>query len=266
MSLFFVAALAATVVGCSGEGPCERAAGGSEMSQPVASADVSFGPGLLVVPRYPGSSVERVWPFPAMNLHYGHLFATTDQGIGMYAVNEGPWRVGVSLAPHFGRHHHDGPRVSQLAEIGTAAAVKMSAGYGLGPFTLSAAVARDVGGSNGLTFDTGLAWRWQLSPRVTASLGANATAGNRRDLQTWFGVTQTEAARSGLAQYSVKAGIQSAGPSLLVNYALNATWSLQAFLSDQRLLHQAANSPVVERRRLPTIFLGAARHFGPRRG
>jgi hypothetical protein len=40
--------------------------------------------------------------------------------------------------------------------------------------------------------------------------------------------------------------------------------------TSQRLLHQATNSPVVERRpgverrRLPSLFLGATRHFGSR--
>jgi outer membrane scaffolding protein for murein synthesis (MipA/OmpV family) len=264
MSLFFVSMLAATVVGCPGNGPCESATDGPAVSQPVSPSDINIGPGLVVVPRYPGSRVERVWPFPAMNMSYGHLFATTDKGIGMYVVNNDPWQVGVSFAPHFGRHHDDGVRVSRLDDIGTAIGARVSAGYRFGPFTLSAAVIRDLGGSNGLTFDTGFAWRWQLSPRLLASLGANATAGNRRYLQTWFGVTPAEAAVSGLAQYSVRSGIQSAGPILFVNYALNATWSLQAYLSDQRLLHQVANSPMVECRRLPTMFLGAIRHFGSR--
>jgi outer membrane scaffolding protein for murein synthesis (MipA/OmpV family) len=77
-------------------------------------------------------------------------------------------------------------------------------------------------------------------------------------------VTPAESAVSGLAQYSVRSGIESAGPNLFVNYALDATWSLQAYLSDQRLLHQVANSPVVERKRLPTMFLGAVHHFGSR--
>lgn len=227
----------------------------------VSSADVSIGPGLEMVPRYPGADVERVWPFPTFNVNYGHLFATTDKGIGMYALNNDPWQVGVSLAPRFGRHHYDGRKVSRLDEIGAAVDPKVFARYRLGPFTLSAGVIRDLGGSNGLTLDAGFAWRLQLSPRLTASLGASATAGNRRYLQTWFGVTPAEAAVSGLASYSVRSGIQSAGPNLFVNYALNATWSLQAFLSDQRLLHQAASSPVVERRSMPTLFLGAARQM-----
>jgi outer membrane scaffolding protein for murein synthesis (MipA/OmpV family) len=223
-----------------------------------------MGPGLVIVPRYPGSRVERVWPFPALDVSHGHLFATTDKGIGMYAVADDPWQVGVSLAPHLGRHHEDGPRVSRLDDIGAAVAARVFAGYRFGAFTLSAAFIRDLGGSNGLTFETGLAWRWQLSPRLLASVGANATAGNRQYLQTWFGVTPAESAVSGLAQYSVRSGIESAGPNLFVNYALDATWSLQAYLSDQRLLHQVANSPVVERKRLPTMFLGAVHHFGSR--
>jgi outer membrane scaffolding protein for murein synthesis (MipA/OmpV family) len=199
-----------------------------------------------------------------MNVSYGHLFATADKGVGMYAVNNSPWQVGVSLAPHLGRHHEDGARVSRLDEIGTAVDARVFAGYRFGPFTLSAAVIRDLGGSNGLTLDTGLAWHWQLSPRLLGSVGMNATAGNRQYLQTWFGVTPAEAAVSGLAQYSVRSGMQSAGPNPFVNYALSTTWSLQAYLSDQRLLHEAANSPLVERRRLPTMFLGAVRHFGSR--
>lgn len=264
MSSLLVSMLAATVVGCPADGPCESATDGPPSSRPVSSSDINIGPGLVVVPRYPGSHVERVWPFPAMNVSYGHLFATTDKGIGMYAVNNAPWQVGVSLAPHFGRHHDDGVRVSRLDTIGTAVDARVSADYQFGPFTLSAAVLRDLGGSNGSMFETGFAWRWQLSPRLLAFLGANAIAGNRRYLQTWFGVTPAEAAASGLAQYSVRSGIQSAGPNLFVNYALSPSWSLQADLSDQRLLHQVANSPVVERRRLPTIFLGAIRHFGSR--
>lgn len=264
MSAFLVSLLAATVVGCPGDGPCASATDGPARSQPVSSSDINIGPGLVLVPRYPGSRVERAWPFPALNLTYGQLFATTDKGIGLYAVNNDRWQVGVSLAPHLGRHHDDGARVSRLDEIGAAVGARVSAGYRFGAFTLSAAAIRDVGGSNGLTLETGVTWRWQLSPRLLASVGASATAGDRRYLQTWFGVTPAEAAMSGLPRYSVRSGIQSAGPNLFVNYALSTTWSLQAYLSDQRLLHAVANSPVVERNRLPTMFLGALRHFGSR--
>src|SRR5690348_6829893 len=81
MSLFFVSMLAATAVGCSADAPCEPAMmparDSPPPSQPLLSSDINIGPGLVVVPRYPGSRVERVWPFPALNVSYGHLFATT---------------------------------------------------------------------------------------------------------------------------------------------------------------------------------------------
>lgn len=235
---------------------------------PPAGADdswrVNAGPGLVITPQYPGSKGERSMPLPMLDIAYGQcLFLSTGRGLGAYFVNRQDWQIGSSLWFRRGRHHDEGAKVTELGDIGTAAEAQLFANYNLGPAAFGATLAKDLGGSDGLTLDASADWRLPLSARVQASLGAESSFGSSRYMQTWFGVTPDQARASGLAEYSPGAGFRSAGPTASLNYVLTRRWTFSARVADDFLIGKAANSPVIDRKAMPMAAIGVTYRFLP---
>jgi MipA family protein len=225
---------------------------------------VNAGPAVTVVPQYPGSRGELTLPLPWVDLAYKQcLFLNTNHGLGAYIVNRGNLQLGSSLWFRRGRFHDESAGVANLDDIATAPQGQLFARYQLGSIILGTTLARDFGGSSGLTIDTTVGWQLQLSPRAQVALGAQTSYGNSRYMQAWFGVTPEQARASGLSQYSPGSGFTSVGPTASLNYVLSQRWTLSARVVENVLTSKASDSPIVERNALPTIAIGVAYHFLP---
>ena len=64
-------------------------------------------------------------------------------------------------------------------------------------------------------------------------------------MQGYFGVTDAQAARSGLTRFDSKSGIKDAGIYVKVSYALSQQWQIDGQLGYWQLLNDAADSPLV---------------------
>jgi len=225
---------------------------------------VSAGPALVVAPQYPGSRGELTLPLPMLDVTYGRcLFLNSDHGLGAYVVNRNGWQVGTSLWFRRGRYHDESSRIADLDDINTATQGRLFASYTAGPIVLGTTLARDFGGSSGLTIDANAAWRHQLSPSTQISMGVQGTYGNSRYMQAWFGITPDQAHASQLPEYSPGAGLRSVGPTASVSTVLSHRWTVVAHVSDEFLTSKANNSPIVERNSLPTVAVGVVYRFLP---
>lgn len=81
-------------------------------------------------------------------------------------------------------------------------------------------------------------WELRLGPR--AVWGTNAFA------ETYFGVTASEAASSGLDQYQAAGGLLGAGFEASARYRFNELWGVEAAVRGDLLLNDAADSPITE--------------------
>jgi MipA family protein len=225
---------------------------------------IDAGPAVVIAPQYPGSRGELTLPVPFVDVAYGQcLFLNTNHGLGAYIVNRANLQLGSSLWFRRGRFHDESARVANLDDIATAPQGQLFARYQLGPTILGTTLARDFGGSSGLTIDTIVGWQLQLSPRAQVTLGAQTSYGNSRTMQAWFGVTPEQARASGLSQYSPGSGFTSVGPTASLNYVLSQRWTFSARVAENVLTSKASDSPIVERNALPTIAIGTAYHFLP---
>jgi outer membrane protein len=225
---------------------------------------VEAGPGLVVTPQYPGSRGELTLPVPMVDLDYRRcLFLNTEHGLGGYAVNREGLQLGSSLWFRRGRFHDESARIADLGDIDNALQGQVFVRYRHGPIVLGTTLARDFGGSSGLTVEPSILWQLQPSPRVHLALGAQGFYGNGRYTQAWFGITAAQARASGLTEYSPGAGFTSAGPIASLTYVLSPRWTLRAHLAENFLTAKASDSPIVERNALPTIAIGATYHFLP---
>lgn len=93
--------------------------------------------------------------------------------------------------------------------------------------------------------------------------GPRAEFGSARFMRSYFGVTQDESAASGLAAYRPGGGLQSLGAEIGVYQPLTADWGITGALRYDRLLGDAAASPIVQQgsRDQMTVNIGLTRHF-----
>jgi outer membrane protein len=76
----------------------------------------------------------------------------------------------------------------------------------------------------------------------------------------FYGVSATDATRSGVAAYSAGAGTSPFG-ALMIETPLNPEWSLNTYLKRKWLSNSIANSPLVSERTVDNIFVSISRHF-----
>lgn len=72
-------------------------------------------------------------------------------------------------------------------------------------------------------------------------------------MQTWYGVSSTQAANSRFGAYNAKGGLVSSGADLTWTLPLNEQTKLSTQLSMDYLGKKAADSPIVDRR-LQTVL------------
>ena len=135
-------------------------------------------------------------------------------------------------------------------------ALRLRQGWG----TLRAELVHDVGGASGgyeARLGYGYEWRsgpWSVRPDVSVSW---------RDakLNNYYYGVQANEARAGRAAYAPGSGTQ-AQLGLYGSYDVSERWRLLAGVSATLLGASVKSSPIVEKRVLPSVYIGAAYDFG----
>lgn len=223
---------------------------------------VRAGPGVLVVPKYPGAADSDVLPIVDADITFGRLFLNSWHGAGAYLVDNGRRQAGVSLWLRLGRDRGDSERVSSLDPIDAAPAAHAFYTENIGSLALSASVTQTLAKGGGVTADGSVAWRFQPYKTTRMQVGIRATAGDQHYMRTWFGIDASQAQRSGFAEYPIEAGLSSVGGFAAVIHEFSPDWIATAFAGCDVLVGDAADSPVVEREMMPMFSLGVLRRFG----
>jgi outer membrane protein len=106
-----------------------------------------------------------------------------------------------------------------------------------------------------------LGYSTELSTNVRLGLGVAATFANAEYMQSYFGVTAAQAARSGYALYKPDAGLRDVRANLSLSYRFNPNISATAGVSTSTLLGDVSNSPLVRQKSTTTGLLAVAFSF-----
>ncbi|WP_244480444.1 MipA/OmpV family protein [Rhizobium sp. Root1220] len=96
----------------------------------------------------------------------------------------------------------------------------------------------------GLVADLGADWFQPVMEGVVVSAGPRMTLGNSTFMKQNFGVSATEAANSSFPQFDAGAGVESVGFTVAATYTINPQWSVQLYNRYDRLVSDAADSPI----------------------
>jgi outer membrane protein len=100
--------------------------------------------------------------------------------------------------------------------------------------------------------------------RLTLSAGPRFTWESTNATSPYFGIDAVQAMATGLPAFNAKGGAHSVGAGGQVSYRINPQWEVHAYVEYERLLGDAAKSPLVKLRGSPnqtTVGIGASYAF-----
>jgi len=225
------------------------------------------GVGISALPDYEGSNDNSAAAFPLIDIEQPGTFfvkgasintndGLTSAGITLLHItysdepnNTTQLLIGPFIRANSGRDKDDNEILNGLGDIDASAGVGafMMLSSGSLRFNLAAA-PQDAGDNNDgllVTFDA--AYTSSVSNQLTLSSGLSTSWADDDYMQGYFGVTNTQAASTGLAQFDGKAGFKDIGINFRATYTLSKHWVIDGQMGYWRLLNDAADSPIVDK-------------------
>ncbi len=206
------------------------------------------GAGVSYQPHDPTGSRYETRPVPYVDLDWGAVSLSTDDGLTWSALNSNGFTAGPYLNYLQGRTSNgslQGLRnVSDMAEVGGFIQ------YAPADFwRVYARVGQAVGGGHsqsGALGKVGGELGYPLGGGIIGSSGLAANFADARQTQTYFGVDANESAASGLRAYNASGGFQNVTLTQSFAFPLAPNWSLLTSASWVRLVGSAADSSIVK--------------------
>ncbi len=214
--------------------------------------NVTLGARVGVGPAFPGAKTGGLAIAPVFSLGRGlgsRWLSMVDDNISLGLANGANWRAGVTGRALWQRRERDDHALKGLGDIGFGFEAGGFAEY----YPLSWLRARAELRRGFIAHD---ALMGDLKLDAFAKLGDNwiAAAGPRLSLaagdyqRTYFGVTPQQSAASGLPNFQPKGGILSYGAAAQVTYRWTPRLESTAYATANRLVGDAAESPLVTER------------------
>jgi outer membrane protein len=230
---------------------------------------IDLGVGALMMPKYLGSKDYKISPIPYLGVNYKDFIVFTPiDGLRVNVVNAYGFKAGPDLNYRGGRTFSDDRRY--LGGLGTIDPTLEAGGfvsYAFNPlFSVSGDIQKgilSIGGGKLKTLAPGLVEKSRGNDGVKISLGADLSAPPLFDdrlflsagprlayfdetyAQAEFGVSANESLASGYKAFTPKAGIGQAGLAVMARYRVTDHVVLVVNSEYDRLVGDAAKSPIV---------------------
>jgi outer membrane protein len=245
-----------TLLACAVTAPTAMAY--DEVSGDIAAKAGGFlGLGIAYRPDYEGSDDHEaeIAPFGRYNMESGRYISLGGTAGSERAARlkmniltkDTNWEVGPVIQYRLKRDNVDNNQVDDMHAVHSETEAGGFVGWRTGGLFLSMTGVYDISGeSDGtLVYFNGL-YRMPVSSRFEVAAGAQTTWASDKYMDAYFGVSPSNADRSGLPQYSADKGLKDAGVSLIGHYKFTKTWGVIGNVSYTRMLNDAEDSPLVK--------------------
>ncbi len=207
---------------------------------PGVDLSLRLGIGGKVAPDYEGSDDYELKPWPIFSLEFLRL-----PGIGEFG---GP-STGFSIGPSFNfvgeRKETDNPALIGLGNVSAAVELGARIGFETEIVEAFAALRHGIGGHHGIVGDLGVNAILRPMDRLEVRAGPRASFADGEYFNTYFSVTPAQSAASGLPAFDAGSGFKSVGLEAEVTYDFTDHWRGHLGAGWDRLVGDAANSPIV---------------------
>ncbi len=138
-------------------------------------------------------------------------------------------------------------KVDKMSKVKGTTEAGALVGFRDGPWEAQLSFAADVGNEyDGYLIYLNGAYTATVNNDFKLKFGVRTTYADENYMDTYFGVSSSDAARSGLKRYSADSGMKDVGVSVTAIYALNKSWGITGGIAFSRLLGDAKKSPLVD--------------------
>lgn len=218
--------------------------------------EITLGAGAANLPEYPGSDEYETRGLPVVSVRYKRFFlggapgSGSPAGLGAYLYDGETFRLGavVSVDGTKPREESDDVRLRGLGDIDAAVRAGVFSSYRVANWlTLRASALTDVSNKQqGTTANIDVEFTYRPTPRLTLSGGPGLTWADEDYMQTFFGITEEQAARSGLAVYMPEASVSIVRLSFGAQYQFWGAWFGGARITAAQLQDDATASSIVK--------------------
>jgi outer membrane protein len=242
--------------------------------------ELQVGAGIAYVPDYSGSSTSgprlRIWADGKLPTEDLGTFAldsgslTIDPEFRWDMVDKPDLGGGVLIGYRFGRNSSnpglasasDGnARLAGLAEVSGTFDAGIEGHVMILGVPLFAQVRSALSGTQGTIVNIGGFLPVNPVSTVEVILLPTVTWANARQMRAFYGVTSAESATTAFTAYSPRAGWENAALEISADWSVGGGLHLIASLAYQRLLSDAAASPLVQTRNQTSALAGLAWSF-----
>ena len=156
------------------------------------------------------------------------------------------WRAGPLLQYRMERDDVDNSKVDRMEDIDGTAELGAFVGFKMDRFSAELSVAADVGDEyDGYLVYLKGGYALPVNDSLKLKFGAHLTYADSNYMDTYFGVSSRDAARSGLSRFNADGDLKDWGLNMSANYAINSSWGLLGVVGYSQLLNDAEDSPLV---------------------
>lgn len=251
-------------------------AGAPALAQPAAPAfDGAIGALVTYGAEYPGAEKSGVGIKPAFYLRYGRVSLSNASGfvvrrsedvfpgLGIDLLRDERLHLKLTLRYDRGRNDTGSAALAGMGDIDQTVRVRMSGSWQIDKnLRFGASWNVDaLGKGGGNVVDVGLSRDHPLSPVMVWSWGGGVTFAGDRHMQSYFGVSNEQAARTNYPVYSPGGGLRDVTLSTSVRTEFGDHWSAVIGGGVTRLMGPAADSPLTKRPTNWGLNVGLARRF-----
>lgn len=208
---------------------------------------VRAGIGAQLQPDYIGSDHRDLAPLFHMKFARGtneFKFSAPDDRMGIAVLSSGNFSFGPAVALAAGRKDKDvgAPvgKVSRTIEVGAFGQYLAS-----DSFRVRAELVKGVNGHDGVVGTISADKIWRDGDRYLFSIGPRVLFSDAHYQRAFFGVSPRASLATGLPEYRPGGGIHAIGAASTASYQLNTRWGLFGYARYERLVGDAAKSPIV---------------------
>jgi outer membrane protein len=223
------------------------------------------------LPDFEGAKAGRFSPVPIFSIRRAgsaDQFRSPRDNASIALIDFGDLRAGPAGKFVTSRKASNYSELNGLGDVGAAFELGGFIEYfPVDWFRLRNETRQGFGGHHGVVSDFSADFIVPVTRALTISAGPRFTWESTKATAPYFGIDAVQAMASGLAQFDAKGGAHSAGAGVQVKYRINPQWEVHSYVEYERLLGDAANSPLVTARgsvNQTTVGVGASYSFDVR--
>lgn len=185
------------------------------------------------------------------------------RGLGLDLTRSDTLRISLGLRVDSGRNESASPALAGMGDVKRTIRARIGGTWKFKPgWRFGAGWTIDAfGRGGGNILETKLEHDWRISPRLELTTGTALSVAGPRYMQTYFGVTAEQAARTGYPVYEPGSSVRDVQVYTTLRVEIAQDWVGLVGVGYNRVLGQAADSPLTQRAGAITLTGGLGWRF-----